>query len=369
MGETAKIPVLIVDRDVDCRDLIARAFRDNVDIEVVDTAPNGTIGLMKAAGSRPEVIILDAEIDDCTTREFMERLSFELGPCGIILTLRTDVEKSVLVDVLKCLESGAFDFIIKPEKKEITENRIDLLRRRLMVRIRAYSIRRYSRLAMQYSDGEAGKTLIVKPSPPPRLEYTFTGIVKYKILALGISTGGPQALARLLPLLPENFPLPVVIVIHLPVFFTSSLTGELNKNARVMVTEALPGEVPRPGRVYLARGGEHLLLSLSNTGQVCFRYSNRPPVNNCRPSVDVLFGSVAEVFGDRAIGVILTGMGKDGADGIRVLKQKGAATLAQDKDSSVVWGMPGAAVATGCVDKVLPLDQIIPGIMELIIHD
>ncbi len=186
-----------------------------------------------------------------------------------------------------------------------------------------------------------------------------------RVVAIGVSTGGPTALGAILPLLPAEFPLPLLVVQHMPPLFTRLLAERLHSNCQMPVGEASQGERVAAGKILIAPGDFHMKVALDGArgARVCLDQS--PPQNSCRPAVDALLASIGEVYGGAAIAVILTGMGQDGLRGTQILKAQGATVLAQDEASSVVWGMPGAVVSAGLADCVLPLDQVVPEILRL----
>lgn len=194
----------------------------------------------------------------------------------------------------------------------------------------------------------------------PPIPHTESGRPRrrFEVILIGASTGGPQALTAILPALCAATPLPIVIVQHMPAGFTRSLAENLDGRCAHAVAEAAAGDLVRPQTCWIAPGGRHLLLTRRADGALALGLDDGPPAHSCRPAADVLFRSAAPVVGAGALALILTGMGKDGAAGLGVLKGAGATVLAQDKASSVVWGMPGAAVAAGVVDRVLPLRDL-----------
>jgi two-component system chemotaxis response regulator CheB len=184
------------------------------------------------------------------------------------------------------------------------------------------------------------------------------------VVAIGVSTGGPNALGAILPEFPAGFPLPVLLVQHMPPLFTRLLAERLHATCRLPVEEAKQGERVEAGRILIAPGDFHMKVAPDGGGaRVCLDQS--PPLNSCRPAVDALFTSVGEVYGGAVLAVILTGMGQDGLRGVEILKAQGASVLAQDEASSVVWGMPGAVVNAGLADRVLALDQVVPEILRV----
>jgi two-component system chemotaxis response regulator CheB len=188
--------------------------------------------------------------------------------------------------------------------------------------------------------------------------------LKPKVLVIGVSTGGPTALGEMLPELPASFPLPVLLVQHMPPLFTRLLAERLDAACPLKVEEAVQGQAIEPGKILIAPGDFHMKIASTAAGmQVCLDQS--PRQNSCRPAVDALFVSVAELYGGAVLAVILTGMGQDGLHGVEILRARGARILAQDEASSVVWGMPGAVVNAGFADRVLPLDAIVPEILGI----
>jgi two-component system chemotaxis response regulator CheB len=185
-----------------------------------------------------------------------------------------------------------------------------------------------------------------------------------KVVLIGVSTGGPLALGTVLPKLPANFPLPILLVQHMPPLFTRLLAERLNATCQLPVEEATQGRLVEPGRILIAPGDYHMRVT-ANGNSVGVSMDQSPRQNSCRPAVDALFASAAKVYGGAAIAVILTGMGQDGLRGTEILKAQGASILAQDELSSVVWGMPGAVVNAGLADRVLPLDEVVPEILRI----
>jgi two-component system chemotaxis response regulator CheB len=185
-----------------------------------------------------------------------------------------------------------------------------------------------------------------------------------EVVAIGVSTGGPTALGSILPELPAEFPLPVLVVQHMPPMFTRLLAERLQATCQLPVAEAGQGERITAGKIFIAPGDFHMKVT-PQAGEVRVSLDQSPPQNSCRPAVDALFASVGEAYGGAAIAVILTGMGQDGLHGTQILKARGATVLAQDEASSVVWGMPGAVVGAGLADRVLPLDQVVPEILRI----
>lgn len=356
--------VLIVDTNALYRDILKKALDTLPDMDVIATAPNGSIGMIKIMDLKPEIILLDCEINDYSLTQFSEECIAALDDPGIILTTKPDSAEDKIEKIIFALESGAFDFIEKPAE-DAGELQLSSLQRRLAAKIRVFSIKHYSRVAMLHSTKHLQQAIDGDKTETIKKHHT---VIKgeHKLIVIGVSTGGPKALTRIIPELPANFKLPVVIVIHMPRLFTKTMADELNRKSALTVREAEDGDVLKSGHVYLARGGEHLKVLKGVANQHILLYDDGPPENGCKPAVDVLFRSAAPIYQKAVISVILTGMGEDGVKGMKLLKQHGAKTIAQDEETSVVWGMPGAAVKAGIVDEVLALDEIAGYLMETV---
>ena len=248
---------------------------------------------------------------------------------------------------VEALSAGASDYVTKPVGANKTEEAIGAIRQELFPKIRA--------LCPPSGEDPAPESSGTPASP--RVARRTRASARPRAVALGASTGGPNALARILTPIPPDFPVPILVVQHMPPLFTRFLAERLNTVCGLSVTEAEDGMSLEPGRVVVAPGDFHMVVAREGV-DVSLRLNQAPTVNSCRPSVDVLLESAAWVFGSRVLSVILTGMGKDGLDGSIAVRGARGLTIAQDRESSVVWGMPGAVVGSGLADKVLPLDKI-----------
>jgi two-component system chemotaxis response regulator CheB len=269
---------------------------------------------------------------------------------------------------LQALDRGAFDFITKPDTATAEASREAILRevtprvRALANRLEIRSILRgtggtsSAGLKLEHAPGGSKPTTIDLEGVTGRMSRVARGL-KPEMVLVGVSTGGPNALARLLPALPGNLGVPVLVVQHMPPVFTQSLAESLSSKCALKVREATDGEPVLPDTVYIAPGGRQMRLRSSST-PAAIQITDDPPENNCRPAVDYLFRSVSQQFPGRALAVILTGMGSDGTLGLRLLKRRGCLVIAQDEGSCVVYGMPKSAVEAGVVDMVLPLEAI-----------
>lgn len=361
------IRVMIVNNSLREREILFQALRGHGELEIVDHAVTPDFGLIKARNCRPDIFVADIHILGTGTPALVRMIRSERPEVGFLLTTSAAPQPDEAACAVEALESGAADYVTMPELDARPE-RIAEFGNTLSSKIHIFFIRAYSRLAKSFSS----KTVAGDRKPPdlnaaalPR-DKKYPAWRRYKLLTIGLSTGGPDALSALLPSLPADFPIPVVVVLHMPPNFTHFMAGSLDKRSELTVREARDGDVPEPGTVYMAPGGRHLAMRRGPLSQPVLAVLDDEPVNNCRPSVDVFFNSVAEVCGKQCIAAILTGMGNDGTEGMISLKKAGAKTVAQDENSSMVWGMPGAAVKAGCVDDVVSLERLPEHFLQLI---
>ena len=322
-------------------------------VEVVGAAANGRLALARIETLRPDLVTLDIEMPEMNGIEVLEAMrSAGLHACVIVLSAHT-VKGGELT--MRALELGAFDFLTKPECGGPGEN-IAALRSQLLPMIRAFERRREIRNLLITTPREPVLSPSVRRTenrPARRLSASGPPMV-----LIGVSTGGPAALSRLLPALPANLGAPVFIVQHMPALFTQPLAASLAAKSAIRVKEAQDGEIAQPNCAYIAPGGRQMKLLRGARGEAIVRITDDPPENNCRPAVDYLFRSVALQFPGRAVAAILTGMGNDGTTGLKMLTRGGCQSIAQDEASCVVFGMPREAIAAGVVDSVVPLDLI-----------
>lgn len=336
--------VLIVDDTVLYRKILGDILRDMPGIEVIGTASNGKIALAKMKQTPPDLITLDLEMPVMDGLEMLRELSGQASkPKVLMVSAYTEAGAKV---TLEALALGAFDFVTKPIEGDwqVSEEN---LRGQLKAKL------------LPFITGEETSS-----SPPLGVGAHLNPTQPIEVIAIGISTGGPKALAQILPLLPADFPVPIVIVQHMPTMFTGVLARSLNAQCALTVYEAEAGQMIQPSHVYVAPGGKQMRL-VRVGGLVKVDITDDPPENFCKPAVDYLFRSVADVYGAHALGIIMTGMGADGVEGLRSLKAKGALSLAQDEATSVVYGMPQEALKAGVVDVVLPLNEIAPEMIRV----
>jgi two-component system, chemotaxis family, protein-glutamate methylesterase/glutaminase len=357
-----KIKVLIVDDSRIFRSAVQEALSHESDIEISGSVWNGIKALECIRSNPPNVVTLDIqmpEMDGLETLEAIQKINAARPPdrqIGVIM-LSSHTQRGADITV-SALEMGAFDFIPKPGSGNLREN-IDILGRQLAVKIRNYA----SSFLPEFK-ARLPKTGSPAKSVPLRQRVASAGI---EAVMIGVSTGGPKALAEILPPLCARIEVPIFIVQHMPPTFTQSLAKSLDAKCLYEISEGTDGEIALNRHAYIAPGGRHMMLK-KNRENIRIVINNLPPEKGCRPSIDLLFRSGAEVFGRNVVAAILTGMGSDGTEGSRKLKRHGAFILAQDEETSVVWGMPGSAKAAGTVDEILPLGDIPEAIAALVQH-
>jgi two-component system chemotaxis response regulator CheB len=345
--------VLVVDDTVVFRRAVADALSGLPDVEVAGLAANGKIALWRLSTLHPDLLTLDLEMPEMNGIQLLEQMRAAGLDVGVIVVSALSVHGGELT--IRALELGAFDFITKPESGTPVQN-VAALRALLQPIVEAFKRKHQIRFrtplrTMIVPEARAVPAAAAVPLRTPSQKGS-------PIVLIGVSTGGPAALASLLRELPANLAAPVLIVQHMPPLFTQPLAASLALKSPLPVREAADGERARDGCIYLAPGGRQMKLGRGTRGEILIQITNDPPENNCKPAVDYLFRSAALQFPGRAIAAILTGMGNDGAQGLRLLKNAGCMAIAQDEDSCVVFGMPKEAIQTGLVDLVLPLDKI-----------
>jgi two-component system chemotaxis response regulator CheB len=351
-----RIRVLVVDDSVVVRRLVTRVLDEDPGIEVVGAAANGRIALAKIAQLQPDVVTLDIEMPELDGLATLAELRPRWPRLPVIM-FSTLTERGAEA-TLEALSLGASDYVTKPTGLHNAAEAMAAVKAELLPRIKALHGRRRLSAAAATAPASPAPTVAAPAAAAPKVAAPGRPAnARIDLVAIGVSTGGPNALAELLPALPATFPVPIVIVQHMPPVFTRMLANRLDGRCAVGVIEAEGGELLRPGRVHIAAGGQHLALVRQGTSVVTVA-SDEPPENSCRPAVDVLFRSVAALYGSSALAVVLTGMGQDGLRGAEEIRVAGGQILAQDEASSVVWGMPGFVAKAGLADAVLPLDAL-----------
>jgi two-component system chemotaxis response regulator CheB len=340
-----KIRVLVVDDAVVFRRLVAEELSNDPALEVVGTAANGRIALARMSQVNPDLVILDVEMPEMDGLATLAALRKTYPRLPVIMfSALTERGAEATLDALAL---GATHYFTKPTSDHGPDASLEVIRRQLIPEIKALCA---AAAGDKRPPGGAGPR-----AAPPAHPATRPGAVE--VLAIGTSTGGPNALAEVFARLPATFPVPIVIVQHMPPLFTRLLAERLTAQFAVPVREGSPGAALRPGQAWIAPGDHHLIVVRDGT-QVRLLVHQDPPENSCRPAVDVLLRSVARAFGPNSLTVILTGMGQDGLRGCEAVREAGGQILAQDEATSVVWGMPGHVARAGLADRVLPLSLI-----------
>lgn len=363
------VRVLVVDDSVVIRRLVTTVLEEHDDVTVIATAANGQIAIDKLSADLPDVVCLDIEMPVMNGIETLREIRKRWPRLPVIMFSTLSVAGASAT--LDALSAGASDFVAKPSNVGSVSLGMQAVRDELIPKIRALAGRRpvgpRSTSAATPTASIAGQVRSAVPSRPgaeptapipPR-----TGPpARVSAVAVGVSTGGPNALAAIWPAL-SQLPVPVLIVQHMPPVFTTMLAKRLDGLGTVPVSEGADGDAVIAGSAWLAPGDHHMTVEKSLDG-VRVRVDQRPPVNSCRPAVDLLFESAARVYGAGTLAVVLTGMGSDGLAGCRAIRAAGGAVVAQDEASSVVWGMPGVVANAGLADAIVPLDRMAAEISE-----
>jgi two-component system chemotaxis response regulator CheB len=333
-----RIRVLVVDDSALIRRFICDAISAESDLEVAGTAPNGRVALDKIEEVRPDVVTMDIEMPVLSGLETLPTLRQRHPQLPVIMfsTLTTGGARATL----DALALGASDFVTKPSGPGGLVRAVEQVRNDLVPKIKALA------LGSQPSPGSSPSRFF-----PRRADQRVDCVV------IAISTGGPRALDELVPALPADLPVPVLIVQHMPAMFTKMLADRLDARSAITVTEAAHGEPVDAGHVLIAPGGQHLAVERERLS-VHAVLTQEPPEHSCRPSACVLFRSALQAYGPNILAVVLTGMGDDGSDAALAIREAGGQVIAQDESTSVVWGMPGAVVRSGVAERVLPLSAI-----------
>ncbi|TAN40890.1 MAG: chemotaxis response regulator protein-glutamate methylesterase [Nitrospirae bacterium] len=350
---STRIRVLVVDDSALMRKMIPMIISADDSIEVVGTAMDGEFALKKISELEPDVVTLDI---DMPRMDGLAALKAIIRDFGTPVILVSSLTREGAETTLRGLEMGAFDFVPKPG--DALSVHIADIAHELIEKIKAASRSRRPRSRGPQEVRPKPLQPVVRARPLP----------SETVVAIGISTGGPQALAEILPDIPADFPAGIVIVQHMPEGFTDLFSKRLDGMCAIRVKEADNGDVIGPGMALIAPGGKHLKVKRTPFGLVAV-LSQAPTVSGHRPSATVLFNSVADELGSAAIGVIMTGMGDDGVEGLARIRQKGGMTIAQNEETSVIYGMPKVAIENGYADMVLGLYEIVPRLAGIVEHN
>src|SRR5215210_8058188 len=345
------IRVLVVDDSVVVRKIVTDVLSEDPAIEVVGTAVNGRIAVGKLEQLKPDLVTMDIEMPEMNGIEAVRAIRANRNRIPIIM-FSTLTERGATA-TLDALSAGANDYVTKPANVGSVSQSMESVRQQLIPKIKA--------LLGRPVQVRAARAV---PAPPPRPAPPRTTPAKQPaVLVIGSSTGGPEALARVLPALPASLPVPVLVVQHMPPVFTRQFAQRLDRLAALRVVEAVDGTPLMPGTVHLAPGDHHLVVRSSGR-RLTTALNQAPPENFCRPAVDPLFRSAVTAFDGAVLGVVLTGMGSDGRAGAAEIRSAGGHVVVQDQATSVVWGMPGAIAQAGLADEILPLDRVAEAILK-----
>jgi two-component system, chemotaxis family, protein-glutamate methylesterase/glutaminase len=347
------IRILIVDDSVVIRKVLTDALSSDAAFEVVGTASDGRVALTRIAQLRPDLVTLDVEMPNLSGLDTIPEIR-KLYPTLPIIMFSNFTARGAAA-TLDALALGASDYSTKPASSLNLEATVQHIRQDLLPKIKSLCGLRPA--AAEYSAThlsslhEAAKHAAAFASTSPRNSAPI------EILAIGASTGGPNALAELIPAIPEDFPIPIVIVQHMPPLFTRALAERLDSKSSITVREGVSGQKLEPGQAWIAPGDFHMTVE-RRTSDAYLALNQDRPENSCRPAVDVLFRSVASTFGARTLAVVLTGMGSDGVLGAQIVRERGGRIIVQDEATSVIWGMPGQVAAAGFADHIYPIGSI-----------
>ena len=368
MKNRKPLRILVVDDTILYRKIVSDVLGALPGVEVVGSAHNGKAAIAKLDALKPDLLTLDIEMPEVNGLEVLDHLQQHAPQVGAIMLSTLTHEGGDMT--MKALELGAFDFIPKPQSGTMAENRTKI-ESAIAPMIRAFqrSTHVFRRLKPGKHHESAAVSLRSRNATVASGRQYARPLNRSRaaIIAIGISTGGPNALAKMLPMIPGDIGVPILIVQHMPPMFTRSLANSLAAKCTIAVREATQGEPIMPNTALIAPGGKQMKIVAGADGKSrIIKITDDPPENSCKPSVDYLFRSVAHHFVGRATGVIMTGMGSDGTQGLKLMKKNGATVIAQDEATCVVFGMPKAAAETGIADAVLPLDQIADTIVKTV---
>ncbi len=352
------IRVLVVDDSIFMRNIISDMLKEESDIQIVGKAKNGQEAIEMNEKLKPDVITLDVEMPIMDGLTALKAI-MKTNPTKIIMV--SSLTQEGAKETIEALNNGAFDFVPKPsgqislDIRKVKEDLVEKIRESMNANIKILKKEEAPKLE------KISLNKFIKKSK----EFSSEDYKKSKVVAIGISTGGPKALQTVIPELPADINAGVLIVQHMPPKFTKSLADRLDLLSNIKVKEAEDGDIIQDGTAFIAPGDYHIVVKEEN-GKRVIRLSSEQPYTGHRPSANVLFKSVAEIYGSNAVGVIMTGMGADGAEFLKKIKDSGGKTIGQSKDTCVVYGMPRVAFEMGAVDNVVDLEKIPDKIMELL---
>jgi len=370
-----RLRVLIVDDTVIYRRILSDVVESMNDVILVGTAPHGRLAIAKLEQTPADLVLLDVEMPEMNGLEALKEIR-RLHPATSVVMI-SGANASSAETTLRCLELGALDFLRKPEGADPEANRSDL-------KEKLRPLLRHVQTRINLHQGTAGRTGPLPPAPRARPEPQAAASAppskpgrmaptpaRIDVVGIGISTGGPNALAEVIPRLAADFPVPILLVQHMPPLFTASLAEHLDQKSNVAVREARDGEPVLPGCVFIAPGGKHMVVrrlpeSEGRVSAPIIGLNENPPENSCRPSVDVLFRSLAAQYDGNLLAVVMTGMGNDGCEGVRAMKRRGCLCLTQSEATCTVYGMPLSVDEANLSDEQVPLDRLADRITRLV---
>lgn len=358
----SKLRILVVDDTVVYRTILGDIVNELPDVELAGVAHNGRIAMSKIISLKPDLLLLDIEMPIMNGLEVLSEMKSQAPHVGAIVVSMLTNEGGEMT--IKALELGAFDFICKPQHNDINKNR-KAIKNTLTPMIKSFARMREIKSILKQNSVASNNAISNKK------QQNFAGAFhrndsitafpdkKSEIVAIGISTGGPKTLIQMMPEIPHNLGVPILIVQHMPPFFTKALANSLDSKCSIKVKEAQDGEIIQSNTALIAPGGKQMKIEPSvDRKHNMIRITDDFSENSCKPSADYLFRSIANHYAGRATGVIMTGMGSDGTNGLKLMKQNGAFIIAQDEKTSVIYGMPKKAIEAGIVDVIAPLDEM-----------
>ncbi|OGG93662.1 MAG: hypothetical protein A2508_06205 [Candidatus Lambdaproteobacteria bacterium RIFOXYD12_FULL_49_8] len=348
----SNVKIMVVDDTITYRQIMSKVVEMVPGTELVTSAASGRAALMKIPSTKPDLIFLDVMMPDLDGIQTLRLIKQDFPNIHVVMV--SGIDKEMAQATLDSLAAGALTFVAKPQGGAMEESLKQLVE----------ALTPLVDLVREMVYGETKETLRVTAPLKPVLSPDKGVGRAIDLILIGISTGGPNALNALFGSIKSKFPCPVLIVQHMPPMFTASLAERLDQISPMSIKEAQEGDRLHPGEVYIAPGGIHMTINKA-AGGFRIALNDGPPVNHCKPAVDVLFESVAGLDGVHALSVVMTGMGRDGTEGVKLLKQRGTYCLIQDQATSVVWGMPGSVSEAGIADEVLPLEKIGDRLVQL----
>lgn len=361
---------MVVDDTIIYRKILKDVTESLGNAEIIASAPNGKLALKKIEIDQPDLVLLDVEMPEMDGLETLKAIKKQFPEIGVIMVSGVNERQAAIT--MEALQNGAIDFVPKPLGRNMQEN-IKSLSNSLKPIVNLFLTRK----AVASAKSRIGYTpkILRKPLAKPIKKVESKPIKpsiaqlpkKFDVLVVGVSTGGPNALAKFIPKLPANLGVPILLVQHMPAMFTKSLANHLNIKSKLEVLEAGNDQVIKNNKVYIAPGGSHMIIE-NDRGNIVSKIIDTLPVNSCKPSVDVLFESISSIYKSNVLSVIMTGMGADGMNGVKNLKQTGCYSITQSEASCVVYGMPRAVVEAGISDEIIDLDEMAERVTKLILH-